>query len=101
MTGEEMLRLELDCAPEADAADAADAEIEAYAARYGVSAVLVERVGPAGGNPLWAFTGTEAQLRRLCSAHVAGHDVAEGRADAPAWLPDEVDFLMEAAEPVA
>lgn len=94
----ELMSLELDCAPEAAGDEAAGDEVRAYARRYGCRAKLLERFGPGGGNPLWEFTGTESDLRRLCAAHVAGHEAAASGRLRPGERA-EVEFLMEAAGP--
>ena len=92
-----LMSLELDCAPEARDARAADEEVRAYARRYGCRARLLKRRGPGGGNPLWEFTGSEGDLRRLCAAHVAGHEAATSGRLSPGER-GEVEFFMESAQ---
>lgn len=108
-------RLQLDCAPEAfslprrpgltdteyraEVDAACDAEMVAYGRRFGLSAKLLERVGPAGGNPVWEFSGALRDLRRICVSHVAGFDAADGKAKAHRELLGEAEYLLRGAQP--
>lgn len=91
-------QIDLDCAPESDTAEGQDTEIKAYAERYGCRAALLERSGPAGGNPLYRFFGTESALRSLCLAHTAGHEAASGAREATAGEKADMEFLAQGIE---
>ena len=43
----------------------ADTLFRDIARRYGLTAKLLKRVGPGGGNPLWRFSGPAANVRQL------------------------------------
>lgn len=91
-------QIDLDCAPESATAEGQDVEIKAYAERYGCRAALLERNGPAGGNPLYRFFGTEFALRSLCLAHAAGHEAASGAREATAGEKADMEFLAQGIE---
>lgn len=91
-------RVELDFSPDGYRDDAAAMDAaSAYGARYGLEAELVERVGPGGGCPVYAFIGSRRGIKRLCLAHVAGHDVAEGRRFAQVCELREAAHLLRGA----
>jgi hypothetical protein len=60
-----------------------------HAAKHGVVAVMIEEEGPAGGNPLYEFTGTRAQLEAFVTDFYEA-----GKADA-----ETVEFYFESATP--
>jgi hypothetical protein len=64
--------------------------VSEHAAKHGVVAVMVEEEGPAGGNPLYEFTGTRAQLEAFVTDFYE-----DGKAD-----PDTIEFYFEDATPV-
>lgn len=63
--------------------------VQAEAKKHGVKAVMVEEEGPAGGNPLYEFTGTRAQLEAFVTDFYEA-----GKADA-----ETVEFYFESATP--
>ena len=77
-----LLRLELDIAGDIGWQDASGAytdtfdirrittRLESEATALGLSVALVTKCGPAGGNPLYAFTGTREQLLAYLHAHM-------------------------------
>ena len=71
------MTLDLDCVTDASDPGEADAEVAAYAATHGCRLdACLDRVGPAGGNPLYRFRGPRQALEALAEAHAG--DRAEG-----------------------
>jgi hypothetical protein len=66
--------------------------IRDLAGPFQVTATMVDECGPGGGNPVFRFTGTDANLRAFLREHfnpgLSGTD-----------LDEEIDFYMEGAEP--
>jgi hypothetical protein len=71
--------------------EAADT-IRDLAGPFNVTATMVDPSGPAGGNPVFRFIGTQANLRAFLKEHfnpgLSGTN-----------LEEELDFYMERAEP--
>lgn len=63
--------------------------VQAEAKKHGVKAVMIEEEGPAGGNPLYEFTGTRAQLEAFVTDFYEA-----GKADA-----ETIEFYFEDAQP--
>jgi hypothetical protein len=63
--------------------------VSRLAGKHGVVAVMVEEEGPAGGNPLYEFTGTRAQLEAFVTDFYE-----DGKAD-----PETIEFYFEDATP--
>lgn len=100
-----LLRLELDIAGDIGYQDATGAytdtfdigkvtsHLEGCAKPLGLTVALVAECGPAGGNPLYAFTGTREQL--LAYLHAYMNPGLEGTD-----LDEEFEFYLESAEEV-
>ncbi len=89
-----LLRLELDIAGDFQPTIARITKaLTRQAAKLGLTVELVDECGPAGGNPLYAFTGTREALLAYLHAYMnpglSGTD-----------LDEEFEYYLESAEPV-